>query len=85
MKYHACSWNLFQAFNERINQIKTLINNIKEDLKDYKDHKIDKIKEKEKAKLDEMMKNLFSFEKEADDGYKYYREYLITLAKRADV
>ena len=79
MKYAVCSWQLFEAFKERISQIKSNINEIKEKIKDFEGNNI-----KEIEKLDENMNKLVSFEKEAKDGYEYYKNYLVTLAKRSD-
>lgn len=70
---------LFRAFTDRINQIKSNIKEIKEKLKEIEDNKIDELK-----KLDKIMNKLVSFEKEANDGYEYYKKYLIKTARESD-
>ena len=79
LKYAVCSWQLFEAFKERISQIKSNINEIKEKIKEFEGNN-----KKEIEKLDENMNKLVSFEKEAKDGYEYYKQYLVTLAKKSD-
>ena len=83
LKYIIYSWKLIDAFKDRINQIKTDIIEIKEKLKNYKGVKIDVINENNK--LDEYMNKLFQYEKEIDQTYNYYEDYLVTTAKKSDV
>ena len=83
LKYIIYSWKLIDAFKERINQIKADIIEIKEKLKNYKGDKIEVINENNK--LDEYMNKLFQYEKEIDQTYNYFEDYLITTAKRFDV
>ena len=71
---------LFQAFTNRISQIKSNIKEIEEKLKDFKGNgKIDWLE-----KLDKIMNQLVSFEKEAKERYEYYRIYLINIARESD-
>jgi len=83
LKYIIYSWKLIDAFKDRINQIKTDIIEIKEKLKNYKGVKIDVINENNK--LDEFMNKLFQNEKEIDQTYNYFEDYLVTTAKKSDV
>ena len=79
LKYFIYFLQLFRAFTDRINQIKSNIREIKEKLKDIEGNKIDELK-----KLDTIMNKLVSFEKEAKDGYEYYKKYLIKTARESD-
>jgi len=66
LKYFIYLLQLFQAFTNRINQIKSNIKEIKEKLKDFEgNNKIDALE-----KLDKIMKQLVSFEKEAKERYE---------------
>ena len=82
LKYMIYSYQLLEAFKDRINQIKSNINEIKEKINDFEGNKIGRIKEIEK--LDENMNKLISLEKEAKDGYEYYKTYLIGTARISD-
>jgi len=80
LKYFIYLLQLFQAFTNRISQIKSNIKEIEEKLKDFKGNgKIDWLE-----KLDKIMNQLVSFEKEAKERYEYYRIYLINIARESD-
>ena len=83
LKYIIYSWKLIDAFKDRINQIKKDIIEIKEKLKNYKGVKIEVINENNK--LNEFMNKLFQYEKEIDQTYNYFEDYLVTTAKKSDV
>jgi len=83
LKYIIYSWKLIDAFKDRINQIKKDIIEIKEKLKNYKGVKIEVINENNK--LNEYMNKLFQYEKEIDQTYNYFEDYLVTTAKKSDV
>ena len=78
VKYPSLKY-MYEAFKDRISQIKYNFNEIKEKIKDFEGNNI-----KEIEKPHENMNKLVLFEKEAKVGYEYYKKYLITLAKRSD-
>ena len=82
LKFGLYNWNLNDAFNNRVSQIITAIEEIEVKLKNYKDGKVDLKKEEEQLK--DYKNNLIKFKNESNSNRHYYQEYLIYTAKRAD-
>ena len=74
---------LSKTFIKRIKLLKADIKQIIGKLNNYKGLKIDITQEK--LKLDEIMNKLNSLEKEENDDYDYYLDFLVSVAKRSDV
>ena len=73
---------LSKTFIKRINELKADITKIIGKLNNYKGPKIDATEEK--LKLDEIINKLNSLEKQENDDYEYYLDFLVGVAKRSD-
>ena len=72
--------NLFKVFDARLKSIRTDIENIKKNLKNYKGKEIEVIEENKR--LDEASEVIRKFESEAKDAYDFYKVYLAKVAKK---
>ena len=82
LKYGLYNLNLLNAFKARIKSLNTVIEKLKEKLKNYKGKKIDSTEEMKK--LDEISHKLITIEKESEDEYDFYNEYLAKVAAKFD-
>ena len=71
LKYDLYNLNLFKVFDARLNSIRTDIENIKKNLKNYKAKEIDVIEENKR--LDEASEVIRKFESEAKNTYDFYK------------
>ena len=82
LKYALYNLNLFKVFDARLISIRTDIENIKKNLKNYKAKEIDVIEENKR--LEEASEVIRKFESEAKDAYDFYKVYLAKAAKKND-
>ena len=82
LKYALYNLNLFEIFEARLKSIRTDIENIIKNLKNYKGREIDVIEENKR--LDEASEMIRKFESEANDAYDFYRVYLAKVTKKYD-
>ena len=82
LRYTLYSFNIKEAFRERVEQIIKVIEKIKEKLINYESKELDS--NKEQKKLDEYIEKLNLFKKESEGIYLFNKEYLINIAKKAD-
>ena len=80
LKYALYNLNLFEIFEARLKSIRTDIENIIKNLKNYKGKEIDVIEENKR--LDEASEVIRKFESEAKDAYDFYKVYLAKVAKK---
>ena len=83
LKYALYNYKISKVFRAKINEIKADVILLKNKLEGYKGNKIN-ILEKNKQ-LNEINERLAFIEKEDLDDYTFYKEYLVTAAKRRDV
>lgn len=82
LKYSLFNLKLSVVFNNQIGIIKTDIETLKRKLISLKENPLIS---NELKKLDEIDKKLVIFLNEEKEDYDFYKEYLITIAKRRDV
>ena len=83
LKYALYNLKISKIFKSKIAQIKTDIETLKDKVKSYAGNRINIIKEKKH--LDEISEKLTLFEEDELKDYDYYSDYLITIAKKADI
>ena len=83
LKYAVYSFEISEVFKEKIRSIKKEITELKTEINKYKGNKINI--DVENKKLDEINSKLTQFLTEDSDDYNFYKEYLVTAAKRRDV
>ena len=83
LKYAVFNFKVTEVFRNKIKAIRRDIAAIKEKINKYKGNKINI--EEENKKLDEINIKMTQLEAEDSEDYNYYKEYLITAAKRRDV
>ena len=77
------NFEISEVFRNKIKAIRRDIAALKEKINKYKGNKINI--EEENKKLDEINIKRTQLEAEDSEDYNYYKEYLITAAKRRDV
>jgi len=77
------NFEVSEVFRNKIKAIKRDIATLKAKINKYKGNKINI--EEENKKLDEINIKMTQLEAEDSEDYNYYKEYLITAAKRRDV
>ena len=82
LKYAVYSFNIYQAFQARIEKMITSIKDIKKKLNKNINNELDITKEKEK--LDEFINKLNIFKKESEELFCSYDVYLVKVAKSAN-
>ena len=82
LKYAVYSFNIYQAFQDRIEKMITSIKDIKTKLNKNINNELDITKEKEK--LDEFINKLNIFKKESEELFCSYDVYLVKVAKSAN-
>ena len=83
LKYAVFNFEVSEVFRNKIKAIKRDIATLKAKINKYKGNKINI--EEENKKLDEINIKMTQLEAEDSEDYNYYKEYLITAAKRRDV
>ena len=83
LKYSLYNANLFEVFENKIENMNINIEKIRENLKKYKGKKIDV--NEEMKKIDDISNRLIVIKKDAKEVYYIYLEYLATIAKKFDV
>ena len=83
LKYAVFNFEVSEVFRNKIKAIRRDIGALKEKINKYKGKKINI--EEENKKLDEINIKMTQLEAEDSEDYNYYKEYLITAAKRRDV
>lgn len=80
--YGLYSWRLWEVFAARIDNVIKELNMLKEKISKYQGDKINV--NEEIQYLAEKISELKEILQESDDNYEYYKDYLVSLAKRSD-
>ena len=83
LKYSLYNANLFEVFENKIENMNINIEKIRENLKKYKGKKIDV--NEEMKKIDDIYKRLIVIKREGEEICNTYEEYLARVAKKFDV